>query len=54
MELNQKLDTQKLKKLKTVTDNAPVYCIPIDITKEGVFTESTECFIKERDFGTCY
>ncbi len=41
MELNQKLDAQKLNKLKSVTDDAPVYCIPIDLTKNGVITSNS-------------
>ncbi len=39
MELNQKLNKQKLSKLKSVTDDAPFYCIPVDITKNGRLTD---------------
>ena len=43
MELNQKLDSKKLNKLKSVTMDAPVYCIPVDLTKSGSFT--TDSFV---------
>ena len=38
MELNAKLETKKLNKLREVTKDEPVYCIPIDLTKDGNFT----------------
>ena len=41
MELNQKLDAKKLNKLKSVTNDAPVYCIPTDLTKDGSFTNNS-------------
>lgn len=43
MELNQKLDSKKLNMLKSVTMDAPVYCIPVDLTKSGSFT--TDSFV---------
>lgn len=41
MELNQKLNSKKLNMLKEVTNDAPIYCIPIDITKNGRLTEDS-------------
>ncbi len=37
MELNQKLDSKKLNMLKAFTNDAPIYCIPIDLTLQGTF-----------------
>jgi ATP-binding cassette subfamily B protein len=43
MELNQKLDSEKLNKLQEVTKDAPIYCIPVDLTKDGTF--ATEAYV---------
>ena len=43
MELNTSLNGQKLNRLKAVTDDAPIYCIPIDLTKNGTF--ATESYV---------
>jgi len=37
MELNAKLETKKLNKLKEFTADEPIYCIPVDLTRDGVF-----------------
>ena len=38
MKLNLQLDSQKLNKLKEVCSETPIYCFPVDLTKEGLFT----------------
>lgn len=35
------LEAKKLNKLKTLTDDLPLYCIPVDITKNGIFTNNS-------------